>query len=181
MPPLASDRYRPGAHAVVVMGVSGSGKTAVGGALAQALGWAFFDGDDFHPESNRRKMASGVPLEDADRWPWLDRLRTLLDEREGQGLGTVLACSALRRAYREHLGVPASGRLLVFLDGDRDVLEARLGARTGHFMPASLLDSQIATLERPEPDGVIRVDVAGPLEGVIARALAAVRRALPAA
>ena len=136
-------------RAVVVMGVAGSGKTLVGRALADRLGWTFVDGDDHHPEANRAKMAAGVPLTDADRWPWLDRLRALLDDARARGAGVVLACSALKASYRERLGAGDPRLAFVFRDGDPAVIAARLAARRGHYMPPSLLDSQIATLERP--------------------------------
>ena len=160
-------------RAVVVMGVSGCGKTAVGQALADRLGWTFFDGDDFHGAQNRRKMAAGTPLEDADRWPWLDRLRALIDdpahERATPGGGIVLACSALKQAYRDRLGVPRPDVALVHLEGPREVLEARLRARTGHYMPPSLLTSQLETLEPPKD--AIALSVAADLDAVVAQAL----------
>jgi gluconokinase len=156
-------------RAVVVMGVSGCGKTAVGQALADRLGWTFFDGDDFHGPENRRKMAAGTPLEDADRWPWLERLRALLDAPAPAGGGIVLACSALKQAYRDRLGVPRPDVALIHLEGPREVLEARLHARTGHYMPPSLLTSQLDTLERPHDALTLSVD--SDLDTVVARAL----------
>lgn len=143
----------PAAGAVVVMGVSGSGKSTLGARLAAALGGRFLEGDDFHDPAAVAKMRSGTPLTDDDRWPWLDRLGRALGEAAASGGGAVAACSALRRAYRERLaaaaGVPVR---FVLLDPGRPVLERRMAERTGHYMPASLLDSQLATLERPDAD-----------------------------
>lgn len=149
-------------NAVVVMGVSGCGKTLVGHTLARALGWDFLDGDDFHSASNVAKMRSGHPLDDDDRAPWLASLHARLNEQDRQGRGTVLGCSALRERYRTAL-MPNLGRIrYVHLCGDRTILEQRLGARPGHFMPASLLTSQLATLERPLY--ALEVDIALALE-----------------
>ena len=130
---------------VVVMGVSGAGKTTVGRALAAALGAEFIDGDDLHSEAARAKMASGVALSDEDRWPWLDRVGAAL----AQGR-RVVACSALKRVYRERIRAAAGPRLrFVYLAADREAMRRRVAARPGHYMPASLVDSQFATLEPP--------------------------------
>ena len=152
------------------MGVSGSGKTVVGEALAKRLGVPFLDGDHLHPEANVAKMASGVPLVDADRWPWLDAIGAAL---KAQPNGVIVACSALKRVYRDRLNA-ASGRPLAFvlLDGSPATLAKRLATRKGHFMPPSLLQSQLATLERPAPDEravtvSIEPPVATVVEGVI--------------
>ena len=134
------------------MGVSGCGKTTLGQRLSQQLGWDFFDGDDFHPSINVDKMASGRPLDDEDRRPWLEALRDLLDRRLSAREGTILACSALRESYRTLLGTERPEVLLVFLDGSRELLSARLESRLGHFMPSRMLDSQLATLEDPRQD-----------------------------
>lgn len=137
------------------MGVCGCGKTTIGRRLSEQLGWAFFDGDDFHPESNVEKMAAGRPLDDDDRRPWLESLRNLLDRRLGAGAGeegTVLTCSALKASYRRMLGTERPEVLLVHLAGTRMLLEERLASRRGHFMPTHLLDSQLATLEDPSAD-----------------------------
>ena len=154
---------------VVVTGVSGSGKSTVGAALADRLGWDFLDGDDFHPASNVDKMRRGVPLDDADRAPWLDRLHELIATRVASGESAVLACSALKRRYRARLaeGFGAGAVVFVHLDVDRDTLAARLRARKGHHMPPSLLDSQLATLEVPTPDEAIVVDAARPVAEVV--------------
>ena len=142
-----------GTRAVVVMGVSGSGKSAVGGALASLLGWRFLDADAFHPPANVALMSRGIPLSDTERAPWLDRLAEVLGAAlGGEGPGTVLACSALARRYRERMGVGREGVRLVFLDGPQALIRARLLARRDHFMPASLLDSQLAVLEPPGPE-----------------------------
>jgi gluconokinase len=134
------------------MGVAGAGKTLIGSKLAQALGAAFVDGDDYHPAENVKKMAAGIPLTDADRAGWLralaDRIRLARDANEW----LVVACSALKRAYRDVLRAGDPDAQLVLLSGTRALLAERLGARHGHYMPASLLDSQLATLEAPAED-----------------------------
>ena len=157
---------------VVLMGVSGSGKSTVGAALAVALGWPLVDADDLHPPENVAKMAAGIPLTDDDRWPWLDRVVAELRRMTADGTNVILACSALKRAYRDRLRAAAPRLQLVFLDGDRELLASRMAARPGHFMPTSLLDSQLATLERPEPDEhALTADIARPA-GEIVTALA---------
>lgn len=138
-------------RAVVVMGVSGSGKTTMGQALAQGLGWAFVDADDLHPAANRSKMAGGQPLSDADRAPWLDQVAACI-AGAGAGTGVVVACSALKRAYRERLRVADPALAFVYLNPPAAVLAERLARRRGHFMPPALLDSQLATLEPPGAD-----------------------------
>ncbi|WP_280240115.1 gluconokinase [Nocardia abscessus] len=132
------------------MGVSGSGKTTVGTRLAEALGVDYAEGDEFHPPANVAKMAAGTPLDDADREPWLDALAGWLAERSGQG--AVVTCSALKRIYRDRLRASAPEAFFLHLDLPRGELERRLAERRGHFMPPSLLDSQLATLEPLEPD-----------------------------
>jgi gluconokinase len=156
---------------VVVMGVCGCGKTTVGKALATALGWCFFDADDFHPPANIEKMAAGIPLTDTDRWPWLDRLATEMGAIERAGGHAVLACSALRQAYRDRLAVAGDVRF-VHLRGDRATIAARVAARPGHYMPATLVDSQFAALELPAE--AIDVDITLP----VADQVAVVRRGL---
>lgn len=137
---------------VVVAGPAGSGKTTVGRALAVALGAAFIDGDDLHPAANKEKMRSGVPLDDEDRRPWLEALRAVIDHRLAAGDRTVVASSALRRSYRQDLGVDRPGIQLVWLDADHALLADRLSRRQGHFFAASLAASQLATAERPSPE-----------------------------
>lgn len=130
---------------LVVMGVSGSGKSTLAGVLAGHLGWAFKEGDDLHPAANVAKMEAGIPLTDEDRRPWLELIRDWIVQRQEAGESGVVTCSALRRSYREAFARP--GVQFVHLDGTRHDLEERLGRRLGHFMPASLLDSQLETLE----------------------------------
>jgi gluconokinase len=147
---LAMSTLRP----VVVMGVSGTGKTTVGQALSDALGLPFVEGDELHPASNVEKMAAGIPLTDADRAPWLDLIAAELHRP------VVVACSALKRAYRDRLRRDAPDLTLVYLHGSRELLAERMGGRRGHFMPTTLLDSQLATLEPPMPDEkAVAVDV----------------------
>ena len=164
---------------VIVMGVSGSGKTTVGQALADALGFEFIEGDAFHPAANIEKMAAGIPLTDDDRGPWLAALVDVVGERHGRGKGTVLACSALRRVYRDRLrtAVPHEESFVVALEATAGTLSSRLETRRGHYMPASLLESQLATLEPLEPDEPgITLDATRSAERVIADARSAVRR-----
>ena len=143
---------------VVVMGVSGAGKTTVGMALAARSGWTFLDADDFHPPGNVAKMAAGTPLVDEDRWPWLDRLNSELREFEARGESAVLACSALKEAYRARLLNGVAQARLVFLRGDFELIRERAEARQHRFMPAVLLASQFETLEPPAD--ALRVDAA---------------------
>lgn len=145
---------------IVVMGVMGAGKTTVGRLLAAQLGWVFFDADDFHPKANLEKMRIGQPLTDADRAPWLAALRVLIADCLRQRRNAVIACSALKAAYRTHLQVDVKQVVFVLLTGDPNLVRARLSARKGHFIPASLLESQIALLE--EPPDALRVDWALP-------------------
>jgi gluconokinase len=147
--PVASRAWEVKPIVIVVMGVSGAGKTVLGGALATELGWDFADADDFHPPANLAKMGAGSPLDDADRAPWLAALRARVERALAEERPLVLACSALRQAYRDALWADRPRMRLVHLDGPREVLAARLVARTGHFMPVALLDSQFATLETP--------------------------------
>jgi len=144
---------------VIPMGVSGSGKTTVGRLLATDLGWPFHDADDFHPPENVAKMRAGVPLADADRAVWLDRLRSLIEELIAARRSAVLACSALKQAYRDRLAVDPAAVRFVYLRGDYELIHRRLQERTGHYMPAALLRSQFETLEEPGTD-VLVVDVA---------------------
>ncbi len=164
---------------VVLMGVCGSGKTEVGRRLADRLGCDFLDGDDFHPSTNVEKMRSGIPLTDADRWPWLDHLAAEITSRHETERGGVVACSALARRYRDRLGLARPGIVLVHLDGSRDLLAARLAARQGHFMPPGLLDSQLATLERPAADErALEIDVAASPDAISERIAEAIKTTL---
>jgi gluconokinase len=136
---------------VIIFGVSGAGKTTVGKLLARELGWRFIEADDFHPAANVDKMRSGQSLTDEDRWPWLEQLRQQIDQSLAAGENAVLACSALKRAYRDRLRV--SGKVkFVFLRGDYALVDKQLRSRRGHFMNPALLHAQFADLEEPEPD-----------------------------
>lgn len=134
---------------IIVMGVRGCGKTHIGGLLASRLGWIFLDADDHHPEANIAKMASGVPLTDADRKPWLERLRVLLGETDRAGRDAVLACSALRRTYRELIAAEVRVPRFVYLRAEEELLRQRLESRKNHFFRGDLLESQISLLEEP--------------------------------
>lgn len=137
---------------ILVMGVSGSGKTTIGALLAGTLGWDFADGDDLHPPENVAKMRGGTPLTDEDRWPWLDAIAAWIDAHRGAGAPGVITCSALKRIYRDRLLAGRGDVRLVYLHGSYDVVAGRQAARQGHFMPASLIQSQFATLEEPGVD-----------------------------
>lgn len=142
----------PAPTIVVMMGVSGTGKTTVGKALAKRLGWTFQDGDDFHPQANVAKMSSGRPLDDADRAPWLARIGAWISDQLAARRSGVIACSALKRTYRRDLSAGRPEVIVVFLKGSEPLIAARLERRRGHFMPAGLLASQFAALEPPTPD-----------------------------
>lgn len=159
------------------MGVSSSGKSATGQAIARRLHAPFLDGDAYHPAANKDKMRAGTPLTDADRWPWLSALAKALHEAAELKGVAVGACSALRRAYRDHLVREAGEPILfVFLDGSEALIASRMAARRHEYMPASLLASQFATLERPAPDeNVLALPVTLPVEAIAERAV----RALP--
>lgn len=159
---------------VVVMGVAGSGKTTIGRQLAAELGWKFADADDFHPPANVAKMSAGIPLEDSDRAPWLAAIRLFIDQRLQRGESAVVTCSALRERHRAVLLGGTENVKLVYLRGSRDLLWSRISSRQGHFMKASMLDSQLATLE--EPVNAFVVDI-GPTPAEI---VAQVRLALAA-
>ena len=146
--------------AIVVMGVTGSGKTTIGRLLAQELGWRFYDADDFHPPHNRAKMQSGYALDDADRASWLESLHDLLAQSKARDERVVLACSALKARYREQLGVPDDTSALIYLTASEALVRERLLQRAGHFMPAALIPSQFLDLE--EPPHAIRVDASLP-------------------
>jgi len=150
---MPADCEPPQKPAVVVMGVTGAGKTTAGRLLARALGADFIDGDDLHTDAARAKMGSGVALDDSDRWPWLDRIAAALRERQS-GPGAIVACSALRRAYRDRLRAGVGpGLRFVYLEAEPEMMRARVAGRRGHYMPASLVESQFATLEPPDGEG----------------------------
>ena len=164
---------RPAPTVIIVAGVSGSGKSTVGRALAGRLGWAYADADDFHPPASIAKMSAGIPLTDADRLPWLRAVAGWIRERVETRSPGVVACSALKRSYRELLvgGRPAAVRT-VLLDGGRELIGARLAARTGHFFRPELLDSQFRDLERPGPgEDVLTVPVTDAPDEIVARVL----------
>ncbi|RBY74671.1 gluconokinase [Blastococcus sp. TF02-09] len=153
---------------VVVMGVSGAGKTTVAERLAERLGWEFAEGDDFHPRANVEKMAAGRPLDDDDRWPWLRTIGGWIDQREATGRSVVVTCSALKRSYRDLLREGRPSVWFAHVTVDPELLRFRIEGRTGHYMPASLLDSQLATLEPLQPDEAgAEISGAGSPDGVV--------------
>ena len=151
---------------VLVMGVAGVGKTTIGESLASALGARFIDADDYHPPHNVAKMKAGIPLQDADRLPWLQKLNSVLREEQK----AVLACSALKEAYRRQLAEGVRNFHVVYLHGTRELIQERMKTRQHRYMPAALLDSQLATLEPPKD--AIQIDVAAPLEESVAAIVA---------
>jgi carbohydrate kinase (thermoresistant glucokinase family) len=154
---------------VVVMGVSSSGKTTIAQGLARAEGWTLLEGDSFHPPANVAKMASGHPLTDEDRWPWLHAIAAGIDACRARGESAVVACSALRRAYRDILIGERKDVRLVYLKGSRQLIGERMALRKHHFMPPALLDSQFATLEEPGPDeNPITVEIGGTPDEIVA-------------
>jgi carbohydrate kinase (thermoresistant glucokinase family) len=164
--PVATRAWELKPAVLLVMGVSGSGKSTTGRALADALGWAFADADDLHPRANVAKMSAGHPLTDSDRAPWLDSVRDRIAAALAADAPCVVACSALKQAYRDHLFVNRQRMRLVYLRGPRALLAARLAARAGHFMPPGLLDSQLAGLE--EPADALVADIAAPPADIVA-------------
>lgn len=162
---------------IVVMGVSGAGKSTVGTLLAERLGWPFEDGDAFHPPQNVEKMRTGTPLTDEDRWPWLAAIAARIARARAEGTGVVIACSALKRAYRDVLRDGQADVRFLHLTGEPAVIMARQAARQGHYMPASLVASQFAALEPPETEAdVIDLDVEPDPPAILAKAIAALRR-----
>ncbi|MGN8050947.1 gluconokinase [Curtobacterium sp. 22159] len=166
---------------VLVMGVSGSGKSTIGQALADALAArsepsVFVDADDLHPAANKEKMRQGIPLTDEDRWPWLDACAARIASVEAGGSRCVMANSALKRVYRDRLRAAAPGLVIAFLDGSHDLIAERQSHRHHEYMPTSLLDSQFATLERPEPDeAAVTVSIEGSVDDTVTAILAALQ------
>jgi gluconokinase len=152
-------------RAVILMGVAGSGKTAVGKKVAEKLNWIFLDADNFHPPANIEKMKHGIPLNDDDRIPWLQRLHDELQHQLAEGRSVILACSALKESYRSMLGDHVSALAFVHLDVDAETIRNRLQHRTAHFFPKELMESQFAALEKPK-DAII-VDARKPLDAVV--------------
>jgi gluconokinase len=147
-----TERQRMEPNRYIVMGVTGSGKSTVGAMLARRLGVDFVEGDDYHSPANVQRMSSGIPLTDDDRADWLRALADRIREATDSGTGLVVTCSALKRSYRDTLRAAAPELRFVFLTGSRELISERVSGRRGHFMPESLLDSQLATLEEPSPD-----------------------------
>jgi gluconokinase len=145
------------ASIILLMGVAGSGKSTVGQLLARELGWGYHEADDFHPPANKEKMGRGVPLDDTDRAPWLAAIRATMEASAAAGQSAVFTCSALKESYRRQLIGGLPGVRLVFLSGERALLQARLEARPGHYMKAGMLDSQLAILEPPRD--ALKLDV----------------------
>jgi carbohydrate kinase (thermoresistant glucokinase family) len=153
---------------LVVMGVSGSGKTTIAKLLATAEGWTLLEGDQFHPPANVAKMAAGTPLTDEDRWPWLRAIAAAIDALRARGENAVVACSALRRAYRDILIGDRRDVRLIYLKGSQALIAERMKARKGHFMPPALLESQFQTLEEPGPDeNPITVEIGGTPDEIV--------------
>ncbi len=163
---------------LIVMGVSGCGKSTMASALGERLGLDMVDGDDLHLPESVAKMRSGIALQDADRWPWLDRIGDYL--AQAQEPGRVVACSALKRVYRDRIREQAGDVVFVFLDGDFDLIEQRMRQRVGHYMQPGLLDSQFRTLEKPQADesDVIRLPITEPVQDMVAQALNALHNRL---
>ena len=154
--------------ALVVMGVAGSGKSTIGEALSQRLGWRYEDGDSFHPAANVAKMSAGQPLTDDDRWPWLEAIAAEIARCRQAGQHIIIACSALKKAYRDILVHGRDDIRMVYLNGSHDLIADRLGHRKGHFMPPGLLDSQFATLAPPSPDErPISVSIDAPVDMIV--------------
>jgi gluconokinase len=150
---------------VIVMGVTGAGKTTIGRALAAALGWEFHDGDDLHSAASKRKMHRGIALDDSDRAPWLGAIRKLIEAMVSQGRDGVVACSALKQSYRDEIAVDPNLVKVVYLKGSKEAIAERLRDRTGHFMNADLLQSQFGTLE--EPRDAIDIDITAAPEAIV--------------
>jgi gluconokinase len=174
---MTSSPSIPATTTIVVMGVSGSGKTSTAREITRQLGWEYIEGDDLHPAANVAKMAAGHPLDDEDRWPWLRSIAEVIGEHEAAGTNLIVTCSALKRSYRDLLREGHPSVWFAHVDVPREVLAERLAARQGHYMPPSLLDSQLATLEplgEDEPGAVIPGK--GPLDQTVAELLRDLRK-----
>ncbi|HJZ32525.1 MAG TPA: gluconokinase [Hyphomicrobiaceae bacterium] len=159
---------------IVLMGVSSSGKSTIGARLAKLLDWPFRDADSFHPAANIEKMRAGIPLEDSDRWPWLDAIAHWIDQQLSKGQSAIVSCSALKRSYRQRLIGDRRNVRLVFLKGSFELIKKRMQQRRGHFMPLSLLHSQFQVLEEPEADEhAITVSISAPPQRVAHRIISA--------
>lgn len=165
-----------GTTVLILMGVAGVGKTTVGTRLADTLGWEFADGDEFHPDANVEKMSRGESLTDEDRWPWLHAIRDFIRERLDQREPAIVACSALKAAYRDVLLDGNDGAQIVYLKGSYDLIRRRMEDRTDHFFDADLLASQFETLEEPGPEAALTVSVDAPPDAIVRT----IRRELPA-
>jgi gluconokinase len=168
----------PATH-LVVMGVAGSGKSTIAAALSQQLGWACAEADEFHPQSNIQKMSQGIPLQDEDRWPWLQEIQNWMTAKAQAGQSTVLTCSALKQSYRQLLS-QAEGRVLfLHLHGEADLIGQRMQGREGHFMPPTLLPSQLATLEPLSDEelaaGSLRLDISKSPEELVKTIMASLQ------
>jgi gluconokinase len=166
---------------VIVMGVSGCGKSSVGQAIARQTGWPFIEGDDLHSDANRAKMASGTPLNDDDRWPWLDALADAARTIDANGGSVVIACSALKQVYRERLARAGNNVKFIHLSGDGATILKRMQARPNHYMPPGLLDSQLATLESPvNAENAYTFDITMPVEEIANQVVDVLNKQLPA-
>ena len=163
---------------LIVMGVSGCGKSTLATALAQNMGFEMVDGDDLHLTTSVAKMRAGIALEDADRWPWLDRIGDYLNPHDTLPQGRVVACSALKRAYRDRIRKRAGEVCFLFLKGDFDLIQQRMSQRLGHYMQAGLLDSQFRTLEKPQDDeaDIITLPITEPVDSLVSQAMAALQQ-----
>lgn len=165
----------------VITGVAGSGKTTVGVALARALEVPFYDGDDFHPPENVARMAGGVPLTDEDRYPWLDRLRSLIADHLARGVPAVVACSALKQRYRDRLRAGNEGVFFIYLQGSIDLIGRRLATREGHYMKPDMLGSQFEALESPGPHDALIIDVTHTVDAIVDAIISHIRALDPPA
>ena len=177
---LSANGPAPADRTLVVMGVSGSGKSDISQAIAAELGWRHIEADLFHPRENVERMRAGIPLSDADRVHWLDALIVEMQAAQAAGQGFVLACSALKRVYRDRIREQAGDVCFVFLDGEFELIQKRMHQRVGHYMQPGLLDSQFRTLEKPQADenDVIRLPITEPVQDMVEQALNALHTRL---